>query len=118
MTAYNYLTREKTHLATANGEGKWIPCEHGVQLPPQQFLVPVAVRTLTGYYTSTGFWQSTEFTDEYIEKFLSQQPNQVELERFLRLYLASVLWCTAGFKKLVGVMAWYNVPTYNGNGDS
>lgn len=114
MTALNYLIREKTHLAFGDGEGKWIPCEHGVQLPPQQFLVPVAVRTLTGSYTSTGFWQSTEFTDEYVEKFLNSNHTPAELEKFVQRYLGSVLWSTAGFKKLVGVMAWYNVPVWNG----
>lgn len=102
-----------SHLAIA--EEGWIDCENGFNLPARQTLVPVAVRTITGYFQDTAFWQSTRFSDAQIRHRLSILDGQ-EREAFILDFLHSLVWSRADLKTVVGVTAWYKVPKFKKRG--
>lgn len=93
------------------GEPGWINCEDGFNLPPRQLLVGVAYRTLEGYGKASAFWQSIEFSDPRILSRLALLQG-AELDEFVMRYRHSLVWSTADLKTLKGVVAWFNVPSY------
>ena len=75
-------------------------------MPPQNVIVPIAVRTLRGHFLTSGFWFSSEYTDEWIRK-------NWDKEEVMQRYLTSIVWSEPRLRKIVGVLAWYKVPDYN-----